>query len=370
MTIDMPGERGMALYFAGRKPELSELHRRLRSSSTPPGLVEGLALITGIPGIGKTQLGLEFARQARQDWQSVVFDVGTDRFEDATTLFLDIGGALGARREFEEVAGVAPEVTAINAKIAGTGGGMARDVPRRNAGLESMLANSSELPVWRHTTLVVIVDELHNITAAATANLRVLHEGKHGCPILPIGIGLPHTQRALSAGGISRCEGFTLGFLSDDESRQAIARGLEALNVTTAPPQAVAALAKGAMNFPQHINGHIRAAAEVVAERGDLKSGRNVREALNRGTAARVAYYNMRLRAMDDSSLLLPLVGHMIDTGVDVVPRARAVAVLGADSRALLEDAMRHGVLIQDELGSVSFGIPSFGSYLKQRLKA
>ena len=193
----MPGERGMALYFAGRKPELAELRRRLRSSSTPAGLVEGLALITGIPGIGKTQLGLEFARQARRDWQAVVFDVGTDRFEEATTLFLDIGGAIQARREFEEIAGVAPAVTAINAKVAGTGGGVTRDVPRRHAGLESMLANSSELPAWRHTTLVVIVDELHNITPTATANLRVLHEGKHGCPILPIGIGLP-TRPALS----------------------------------------------------------------------------------------------------------------------------------------------------------------------------
>ena len=160
-----------------------------------------------------------------------------------------------------------------------------------------------------------------------------------------------------------------MGFLSNDESRQAIARGLEALNVTSVPPQAVAALAKGAMNFPQHINGHIRAAAEVVMERGDLESSGHVQEALERGAAARVAYYNTCLRAMDDSSSILPLVGHLIDTGADVVSRMDAAAVLGADSRAILDDAMRHGVLTQDELGSVSFGIPSFGSYLKQRLK-
>ena len=228
--VDIPGERGAAPYFAGREKELAELHRRLRLASTLEAQAAGMALVTGVPGIGKTQLGVEFARQAKADHNAVVFNASTGCFDNSTTLFLDIGDSLDARADFEKVAGVAPGIMTISAQVAGTGGSVGTRTPQNaNAGLNSMLANTKRHPAWRHTVLVVMVDELQNIEPGGAANLRVLHEGRHGCPIFLVGIGLQHTRRVLSGCGISRCSGFALGLLSRNETHEAISKGVQAL---------------------------------------------------------------------------------------------------------------------------------------------
>ena len=355
----------MAPHFAGRQKELAELHRRLRVASTPEGQAEGMTLVTGVPGIGKTQLGMEFARQAKMDWKAVVLDATTGCFNNPTALFLDIGDSLGVRADFEKVAGVAASIATISAQVAGTGGAVGVQPPQRgaDAGLNSMLANTRRHTAWRHTVLVVMVDELQNIEPEGAANLRVLHEGRHGCPILPIGIGLQHTRRVLSGGGISRCSGFALGLLSRDETREAISKGVQALGADI-PHTATESLAAASMDFPQHVNGYIRAAVEVCRERGGLESEDNLREAHRRGDMARVVYCEYRLAAMERADRLLPLVGHMMNSGQDAVGQSEARAILHDDGE-LIDSAVAHGVLTQSPRGDLSFAIPSFANYME-----
>ena len=364
--VDIPGERGVAPHFAGRKKELAELHRRLRVAATPEGQAEGMTLVTGVPGIGKTQLGMEFARQAKKDWKAVVHDASTGCFNNPTTLFLDMGDSLGVRADFEKVAGVAPGIATISAQVAGTGGSVGVRTPQRgaDAGLNSMLANTKRHAAWRHTVLVVMVDELQNIEPEGAANLRVLHEGRHGCPIFPIGIGLQHTRRVLSGCGISRCSGFALGLLSRDETREAISEGVRALGADI-PDTATESLAAASMDFPQHVNGYIRAAVEVCRERGGLESEDNLREAHRRGDRSRIAYYEHRLAAMERADRLLLLVGHMMNSGRDAVDQSEARAVLRDDGE-LIDFAVAHGILSQNPRGELSFAIPSFANYMKE----
>ena len=58
------GDRSRALHFAGRRTELAALHARLEYVVNEQDPEDGLVLIDGIQGIGKTGLLREFARQA------------------------------------------------------------------------------------------------------------------------------------------------------------------------------------------------------------------------------------------------------------------------------------------------------------------
>ena len=85
---------------------------------------------------------------------------------------------------------------------------------------------------------------------------------------------------------------------------------------------------------------------------------------MRQGDADRESYYEMRLWAVDEPERLLPLVAHMIHTGRDVVDAASAKAALG-DAVPVIDAAVAHGVLTQGPKGDLSFGIPSFASYMK-----
>ena len=58
------GDRSRPLHFAGRRTELAALHARLEYVVNEQDPEDGLVLIDGIQGIGKTGLLREFARQA------------------------------------------------------------------------------------------------------------------------------------------------------------------------------------------------------------------------------------------------------------------------------------------------------------------
>ena len=93
------GERGEPPYFAGRKEELKRLDERLQNTlrGGPKSAKEGLMLITGVPGVGKTQLALEFATraEAKHGKRLKTLCVGTDRLGDTVGLFRAIGAELG-----------------------------------------------------------------------------------------------------------------------------------------------------------------------------------------------------------------------------------------------------------------------------------
>ena len=130
------------------------------------------------------------------------------------------------------------------------------------------------------------------------------------------------------------------------------------------PHTATESLAAASMDFPQHVNGYIRAAVEVCRERGGLESEDNLREAHRRGDMARVVYCEYRLAAMERADRLLPLVGHMMNSGQDAVGQSEARAILRDDGE-LIDSAVAHGVLTQSPRGDLGFAIPSFANYME-----
>ena len=51
-------------HFAGRREELTVLHERLDEVTETSESLGGMALVTGVPGVGKTQLGRRFGKEA------------------------------------------------------------------------------------------------------------------------------------------------------------------------------------------------------------------------------------------------------------------------------------------------------------------
>ena len=85
-------------YFAGRATELAALNNRLadlRETDDPTG---GMALIVGVPGAGKTQLGRKFAEDAvaRDASHLRHLAVDTTMLEDDVDLFMAVARALDA----------------------------------------------------------------------------------------------------------------------------------------------------------------------------------------------------------------------------------------------------------------------------------
>ena len=166
------GERGEPPYFAGRKEELKRLDERLQNTlrGGPKSAKEGLTLITGVPGVGKTQLAQEFARRAEAEHgkRLKTLRLGTNRLRDTVGLFRAIGAKQGDAKAFDKAAGLAPLRTGRQGSVPGVlqiGG--TKDIHRHIPGLETMLASTVDRSVWRKHALLIVVDEVQNADADA-----------------------------------------------------------------------------------------------------------------------------------------------------------------------------------------------------------
>ena len=379
-------EREPPPYFAGRAKELAALNKRLddlRETGDPTG---GMALIVGVPGAGKTQLGRKFAEDAPAGRAAVDvrhFATDTSMLEDEVDLFMAIARALGVEKKGRKVADLDTRSTARNAGIGLFKGGVTREHARHTGGLSALLDASKHAGMWSGKVLVLVVDELQTIQPQGMRALRVLHQGDHRCPILLVGIGLQHTQHVLGnptdgAAGISRVAApITLQALPEGETIEAIERNMLAMGHEI-PKACVVALANASQGFPQHIHGYLNGAIEAIEKYGNLAVGRSLDHALKAGDAARNDYYDARLSMLPDQDAMLPVIETMVGSGRPWLRRSEAVravnegssAAAGAslDGENIVRQAIAHGVLTLEK-GGVSFGIPSFHSHMGQLLE-
>lgn len=349
-------------HFAGRREELGILHGRLDEVIETGKSLGGVALVTGVPGIGKTQLGRRFAKEAQLRCDAKVrhLAISTGMLSDDWSLFIAIGRALECEDGFRMAA---EETTAASRGIAGSVG--------------HLLSRSSA--AWRGTALVLTVDELQGVRPAGMAVLEELHLGLHGCPILLVGIGLQNTLRVLesgdSRGGLSRpATHLRLGTMAIDDAEEAIAGAMQALGGEI-PKQGAATLAQMSQGFPQHIHGYIKGACAAYDEHGGLDSRAAIDDAAEYGHRQRQDHYQDRLAALGaaNRSAMLNVAATMLDKGVDRLAWDAAVEAAGAkreNPEAVIEAAVARGVLAEAEDGTVGFGMPSFFAYMEAQLKA
>ena len=373
-------------YFAGRTEELAALNKRLddlRETGDPTG---GMALIVGVPGAGKTQLGRKFAEDSLAREKAVRnsrLATDTSMLEGDVDLFMAIARTLGVEKTGRKVADLDTRSTGRNASIGVLKGGLTREHPRHTGGLSALLDASKHAGMWNRKALVLVVDELQTIRPEGMRALRVLHQGDHGCPILLVGIGLQHTQHVLGnpadgSAGISRVAApITLESLSEAEALEAIDGNMRAMGHRI-PDACVVALAQASQGFPQHIHGYLNGAIEAIEKYGSLAVGRSLDHALEAGNRARTDYYDTRLAMLPDQDAMLPVIEAMVETDRMWLRRSEAVravnegpstgAKASPDGENTVRQAIAHGVLTV-ERGGVSFGIPSFHSRMVELLQ-
>ena len=378
--MELGTQRDAPPHFAGRTVELAALNRRLDALCASASAEAGMSLVTGVQGVGKTHLGLKFARAAtkregarRIFWKSMLPD--TLAADDAV-VFMAIMRALGGEFAGLKVADLDTKTTAVGVGIGVAKANVSLGRVRKTHDLAELLSDSVAAGVWDGKALVITIDELQTVSSAGMGALRVLHQGVPNCPMMVLGIGLQHTPEALSnpegVAGISRvAEEFNLGPLSPAEAFEAVYDGLLALGHDI-PELCAKQLAQASMGFPQHIHGYLAGACEAIARHGRLAAGASLTEALAIGDKARIAYYEGRLRLMANSRAMLAVIGAMAQCGNDelnVDATIKALDEASFDGPGVVREAIEHGVLTRNARSELSFGIPAFHGYMRDWLR-
>ena len=377
----IPNDREPLPYFAGRTIEIGALNARL-DNVLAGSVTGGIALVTGVPGAGKSELGRQFVKRAiagKSPPTICHLPADVSLLPSDLGLFKEISATLGRSDAGRKIA----EIDSKGTGWAVGGGSMkvqrTTDHVRDTGTLYELLRSSVRAGMWKHRALIVTVDELQTVEPEAMRNLHMLHRGEHGCPILVVGIGLQHTQDVLahprdgSAGICRTAQPIRLGCLSRDEAVEAVAGNLEAFGYEISAG-CVEALAEASGGFPQHIHAYLAAAVEVIRSQGTLDDAANLKAAIGRGNQRRVAYYQDRLRGMHTRTpfdAVMPIAAALDAQKKDALRESDAIdaATKGKfDGEAVVDDAIAHGVLTRHPDGTVGFGIPSFRDYMAEQL--
>ena len=364
--------RGLPYHFAGRGEELAELGHRLAVVKETGDASDGLALITGVPGVGKTTLARRFAKSNAETSGVSMIEGGVSRLNDPLNLFLAMGAAIGESERFKKIGDVDSRLKSGAVGVGVARGSAEYEHVRTTLGFEALLQISAEQGLWKGKALVVVIDELQQLKEHQADLLADLHQGLHQCPILVVGAGLQNTRAVLSNLGISRiADGIELGPLHRDATREVFSESLIDFD-REAPPHVVERLAEASYDFPQHIHCYLTAALDAIDDSAGWRDPDVLAEVLKEGDRLRARHYNDRLQAMmEGHERMLPLVAEMRDRDVLTMRKSVAAAAIetkGGDGWKTVADAVKHGVLTEGEEGRVGFGIPSFHNHMMMLL--
>ena len=344
------------LHFAGREKELAVLDYCLANAASSDAAPQGMITITGAPGIGKTELAKQFAVTCGAN--TAVMEFRPTDFDDPSSLFATIGEAVGQSPAFEHIA------DAHKQRLHDDGAGTGRSqVPS----LGAMLKDASTL---FDVPVVMIVDDLHSLEEKNAAPIRDLHEGEHGCPILTIGVGLPHTRRVLMDNGVHKLpEGIDLGPLHREVTLEIIAESLTEVG-RVAPRDAVRQIADMTEDHPLYIQNYLSASIDAVAdERAWHKDFRSTMTQIHaEGWKKCTQWHDELLSEMGDGrDRMIPLIAEL-RRGTWEIPKDAAADLIqdaGFDGKQTLDDAVRHGVITEQPFEhTISLGVPMLYGHL------
>ncbi len=284
------------------------------------------------------------------------------------------------------------------------------DLKVARAGAQAHRSTDQPLRIWEevarevqgepalHPPLLLMLDEAQALGAEAAPQLRWLHKGAHGLPIVPVFGGLAWTKKRFGELGVSRLSlnrVHTLEALSDSECREAVRAFLDkyrVAGVSGAEEKWERLVARECMGWPQHLHVGLQGLAEaLVRSKGDLET-MDEKAALEGGASRRIAYYQDRLDShnLKGNRHLSSVAVSCLRSGEDRVTRATMAGAIrevsdraggaGAYDDFALPEGMtpagyvhgmiRSGILHEDGDGYLSIPIPSFRDFLMERYPA
>jgi hypothetical protein len=374
------GARPPALVGRDRELESFEvLLDRLRHGHTEQSM-----LITGLRGVGKTELLTSFEQSARErDWTTVEAEItkntefGARMGQLARRALLQ----LAPRERWKERAARAASVLKsfqLSVKPDGTltagldveaAPGLA-DSGALDDDLTDLLVALGEAAQEQDSGVVFLIDEVHFLaTAELEALIAALHKTvQRQLPITLVGAGLPQLPR-LAGEAKSYAERLfkfpSIGQLSGAEAKQALVEPAERLGVNY-EPEAVAAVIDYTEGYPYFLQEYGNALWNLVAatpiSAADVAVARDVVESKLDGSFFRV-------RAERTTELELRYMRAMAELGGDPQQAKDVAALLGRTSQQMGPTRSRlieKGLLFTPGHGLAAFTVPQFDRFMRR----
>ncbi len=178
--------------------------------------------------------------------------------------------------------------------------------------------------------LLLLFDEAQALEDQAGPQLRWLHKGEHGLPIIPVFGGLAWTKERFGELGISRFSAgrvHTLEALSKDECREVVRAFFKKFRVVGSLQQReewAETITQECRGWPQHLHAGMQGLAEALVEAGGVLKEIDRSTALKGGADRRQEYYEERIASFGRDFRNLPYLA------------AAAVAYMDRDRSGLL----------------------------------
>lgn len=372
-------ERDLPYVFVGRLRELRGLENHFNVISYRSHGSSGLVLVSGIPGIGKTQLIEKFAREKEESGEALWLRLHTEDLTESRILTL-LRTALRLRQ-------TRVRWTDVEVSLLGLKTNIARDQKYEDltAGLDQLMQSKHKQPI------IVTIDEVQNLQQSEADILRTFHTGKPDLPVLVVCAGLQNSYAVLQRHGLSRLgEIFEIDLLDQFDCISAIDQMMDVWGCFVdgkdldSVALKVGELASSSQGFPCHLQSHLSALKAVILERGkNFGSEDDWFQVDKIAKHKRIVYYSGRIESLGfpNAGVVMHRIAKLLNerkngnfktaSSADIIKILNSVeedGMVGIDKGKALIRMIESGCLKVEEYSFYSIPIPSFQQYLLSRV--
>lgn len=375
----MRPERDIPYIFVGRRRELLGLENHFNVISNRKHGSTGLVLVSGIPGIGKTQLIEKFAREKEESGEALWVRLHTEDLTDSRVLTL-LRNALRLRQ-------TGLRWTDVEVSLLGLKTNIARDQKYEDliAGLDQLVQSKHKQPI------IVTVDEIQKLQHSQAGILSTFHTGTPDLPILVVCAGLQNSYAVLQHHGLSRLgEVFEIDLLDQSNCYSAIEQMLDVWGCVGDGTDndsfewKVQELASSTQGFPCHLQSHLSALKAVILERGnDFGTEEDWCQVDKIAKSKRNEYYSGRVEVLGfpNAGVAMHRIAKLLNerksgsfktaSSADIIKILNSVeedGMVDIDKGKALVRMIESGCLKVEEYSFYAIPIPSFQQYLLSRI--
>lgn len=399
---DTRGARGESPFFVGRQAELdfveevclSELSRRARGR----GAVNGIALFTGCPGVGKTALlrragGLVHGLDMDDDGAPETERRQPSLLEKAARKVLGKDYRIpplvvethpGHLTTMESLLRLCAREARPLADRLPDGARAVIDHAARGKAADALAAVDA-LALSQRPLVLLLVDEAQNSTQANRDLYSDLHLGYCPLPVVPVFAGLSDSEDALAAAGVSRIGDemhISLGLLHPADCEGAMDAMFDRYGVAPDPEARRPWLdfaAEASSRFPEHLHRVLVATAKAMVARDGRLDGETLGDAAALAAEAKRQYYAARSKGFTDEEreVAAAVVTGLAERGgstparlagplLEQMAKETRQTQAPVDADGFVRRMLHSGLLQKDETGRYGVPIPSFGTWLQE----